>query len=264
MQSLNGLSEKKSKSEKEELVNEGVTFTKRMKDVKVVDQKGIVSLIQVPIEEDEYIHVSKEDAVAVVDEMVDNGFISDKEAKKLKDSLGETYDQIMGEGGIMGIEEKESCECGGNCGNGKGMSNMGQTANKGFARDDSSTSTRLLDKMWSPLIVRKYYVASWPLYVGIISDCNLNDLDTTVLRIIDEAQELGFLNGNIQDVRNFCGFMSDQLDKHYDSIKKGSVEGLGIAWYVDKMMCSSLSKDMMVHKSCRDEFYSILKVLPHI
>jgi len=142
--------------------------------------------------------------------------------------------------------------------------NMGQDANAGLARDDSTTSTRLLDKQWSPLLIRKYYVENWPLWVGIISDCNLNDLDETVLKIIDKSRELGFLDGNIQDVRNFCGFMSDSLDKHYDSIKKGSIEGLGIAWYVDKCFCSSLAKDMMVHKSCRDEFYSILKILPHI
>ncbi len=142
--------------------------------------------------------------------------------------------------------------------------NMGKVANAGMTGDDSKTSTRLLEKNWSPLIVRKYYVANWPLYVGIICDCNLNDLDQVVLNTVDEARDLGFLNGNIQDVRNFCGFLSDQLDNYYNSIKKGSVEGLGIAWYVDKMFCSSLSKDMMVHKSCRDEFYSILRILPHI
>ena len=142
--------------------------------------------------------------------------------------------------------------------------NMGKEANAGMTRDDSSTATRLLEKNWSPLIVRKYYVANWPMYVGLITDCNLNDLDQVVLRIIDEGERLGFLDGKIQDVRNFCGFMSDQLDKHYSSIKKGSVEGLAIAWYVDKMFCSSLAKDHMVHKSCRDEFYSILKILPHI
>lgn len=154
-------------------------------------------------------------------------------------------------------------ECKGEC-NIECTKNMGEVANKSMTRDDSQTATRLLDKQWSPLIVRKYYVESWPLYVGIICDCNLNDLDETVLKIIDEARKLGFLDGNIQDVRNFCGYMSDQLDKHYNLVKKGSVEGLGIVWYVDKMFCSSLQKDMMVHKACRDEFYSIIRTLPHI
>ena len=142
--------------------------------------------------------------------------------------------------------------------------NMGEEANKGFARDDSKTSTRLLDKQWSPLLVRKYYVSNWPCYVGLITDCNLNDLDIVVQKVIKEAEQHGFLDGNIQSCRNFCGFLSDKLDEHYDNIKKGSVEGIAVAWYVDKCFISSLSKDMMVHKSCRDEFYSILKILPHI
>jgi len=142
--------------------------------------------------------------------------------------------------------------------------NMGQHANQGFTRDDSKTTTRLLYKNWSPMIVRKYYVSNWPCYIGLITDCNLNDLDQVVMNIINDAEKYGFLDGNIQSCRNFCGFMSDEIDKHYDSIKKGSVEGISIAWYVDKCFISSLSKDYMVHKSCRDEFYSILKILPHI
>ena len=142
--------------------------------------------------------------------------------------------------------------------------NMGKHANAGFARDDSSTSTRLLDKMWSPMIIRKYYLCSWPCFVGLITDSNLNDLDQVVLKTIDEAEKHGFLNGNIQDVRNFCGFLSDSIDKHYSSIKKGTIEGCGIAWYVDKLFCSSLSKDFMVHAQCRSEFYSIINTLPHI
>jgi nucleoside 2-deoxyribosyltransferase len=142
--------------------------------------------------------------------------------------------------------------------------NMGKEANVGFTRDDSKTSTRLLDKQWSPAIIRKYYVSNWPCYVGLITDCNLNDLDKVVHKVIDEAEKHGFLDGNIQSCRNFCGFLSDKIDEHYDNIKKGSVEGIAIAWYVDKCFISSLSKDFMVHKSCRDEFYSILKILPHI
>jgi len=142
--------------------------------------------------------------------------------------------------------------------------NMGEIANAGFTKDDSLTSTRLLQKSWSPMIVRKYYVADWPCWIGIISDCNLNDLDQVVLNAIEEGDKLGFLDGNIQSCRNFCGFMSDKIDEHYSNIKRGSVEGLAVAWYVDKMFISSLKKDEMVHKSCRDEFYSIIKVLPHI
>jgi len=160
----------------------------------------------------------------------------------------------------------ENCACKDdvNCSNPDTKRNMGKEANAGFARDDSMTATRLLDKQYSPLLVRKYYVENWPLWVGIISDCNLNDLDEIVLNVIEDARKLGFLDGNIQDVRNFCGYLSDRIDKHYSSIKRGSVEGLGVVWYVDKMFCSSLAKDFMVHNSCRSEFYSIINTLPHI
>jgi len=142
--------------------------------------------------------------------------------------------------------------------------NMGKEANAGMTRDDSSTNTRLLDKNWSPLIVRKYQYSGWPLFVAIICDANLNDLDTVVNEITDSAAQNGFTNGTIQGVRNFCGFLSDGIVKYYDSIKKGSVEGVLICWYVDKMWCSSAFGDMMVHNKCLQEVMFIINTLPHI
>jgi len=141
---------------------------------------------------------------------------------------------------------------------------MGKSANAGLTRDDSLTATRLLDKNWSPLIVRKYQMESWPLYIGIICDCNLNDLDTVIYDARDEAEKFGFLDGNIQDVRNFVGYLSDAIKKHYNAIKKGSVEGVAVLWYVDKMFCSSLDGDFMTHYSCKMELYQIVNTLPHI
>lgn len=140
--------------------------------------------------------------------------------------------------------------------------NMGQEANQGFARDDSSTGTRLLDKNWSPLIVRKYMKEGWPFYIGIICDANLNDLDQTVNMITREAKS--FLNGGIQDIRNYCGYVSDKLVEHYDEVKEGCVEGIAVLWYVDKMFCSSLYGDFMTHAPCKAELYAIINTLPHI
>lgn len=140
--------------------------------------------------------------------------------------------------------------------------NMGEKANKGFTRDDSSTNTRLLDKHWSPLIVRKYQKEGWPMFVGIICDANLDDLDSKVNEISEEGKQ--FLDGGIQGVRNFCGFLSDELFKHYDSQKKGCLEGLAVLWYVDKMFCSSLFGDFMVHASCKQELFGIINTLPHV
>ena len=144
------------------------------------------------------------------------------------------------------------------------MTNMGEEANAGMTRDDSKTATRLLDKNWSPLIVRKYQMEGWPLFISLICDANLNDLDEVVYRIHDEAVEKGFVGGNIQDGRNYCGFMSDQIKAHYHGIKKGCVEGVAVLWYIDKCFISSLYGDFMVHASCKQELFAIINTLPHI
>ena len=141
---------------------------------------------------------------------------------------------------------------------------MGQEANMGFTRNDSKTSTRLLDKNWSPMIVRKYQMLGWPLFVGIICDANLNDLDQLVYDLSDKAREHGFMDGNIQSVRNYCGFLNDGIVNHYNSIKRGCTEGVMVCWYVDKLFCSSAFGDLMVHEKTVMEFYQIVNTLPHI
>ena len=142
--------------------------------------------------------------------------------------------------------------------------NMGKQANSGMTRDDSSTTTRLLDKNWSPLIVRKYQMEGWPLFISLICDANLNDLDEIVYKIHDEAVEFNFVDGTIQGGRNYCGYMSDKLKEHYDGIKRGCVEGVAVLWYIDKCFISSLYGDFMVHSSCKNELFMIINTLPHI
>ena len=142
--------------------------------------------------------------------------------------------------------------------------NMAEQANAGMVRDDSSTSTRLLDKNWSPLIVRKYQMQGWPMYIGIICDANLNDLDEVIYNIMEEAEKNGFISGTIQGVRNACGFLNDGIVKFYNAKKRGVAEGVIVCWYVDKMFCSSAYGDFMTHEKCAMEFYSIIKTLAHI
>lgn len=162
------------------------------------------------------------------------------------------------------MREQQVEACGGkeidNC----TLPNMGQDANAGQTRDDSSTATRLLDKNWSPLLVRKYQYQGWPLFISLICDANLNDLDAAVYRIGEEAKALGFVNGTIQGSRNFCGYMSDKLVDHYDKVKRGCVEGVAVLWYIDKCFIASLYGDFMVHASCKAELYAIINTLPHI
>ena len=142
--------------------------------------------------------------------------------------------------------------------------NMGEVANAGMTMDDSQTATRLLQKNWSPLIVRKYQIEGWPCFIGIITDCNLNYLDNLIYDLKEQAKNLGFLNGKIQDVRNFCGYLNDEIVKYYNNIKRGSCEGVMVCWYVDKLWVAAAFGDLMVHEKCVSEFYHIVNTLPHI
>ncbi|MCF8019829.1 MAG: hypothetical protein K9L62_10500 [Vallitaleaceae bacterium] len=143
-------------------------------------------------------------------------------------------------------------------------SNMSEQANAGMTRDDSTTNTRLLDKQWSPLIVRKYQMKGWPMYIGMICDANLNDLDKVVNKVMKEATELSFVDGTIQGARNTCGLLSDRIVEYYDNIKEGVTEGVMVCWYVDKCFISSAYGDLMTHNKCAMEFYSIIQTLAHI
>ncbi len=129
-------------------------------------------------------------------------------------------------------------------------------------------STKLLDKHMSPMVVRKTHAYGWPLYVALICDENLDDLD---YMIHSTAAKLGKpKDGSLQQARNFCGMMGEELGKHYDSKRTGCVEGMAVLWYIDKCFISSLGagiyggSDFMNHASCKSELYSILTILPHI
>ena len=132
---------------------------------------------------------------------------------------------------------------------------------KPIGLSDVNTSTRLLDKHYSPLIVRKYQMEGWPLFVALICDVSLSDLDQVVQGFANDQDEKA---DDIQWVRNFCGSLSDSLFTHYDDIKSGCVEGIAVLWYVDKMFVSSLWGDFMTHASCKQELYAIINTLPHI
>lgn len=130
--------------------------------------------------------------------------------------------------------------------------------------ETEKVSTALLDKNFSPLIVRKYSWANWPLFVSLICDISLSDLDSVVNKCYDDLKEKGMISNDIQAVRNCCGYLSEKITEHYDNIKRGCVEGVAVIWYVDKLFCSSLTNDYMVHLSCKLELFSIINTMPHI
>lgn len=124
-----------------------------------------------------------------------------------------------------------------------------------------NTSTRLLGKNYSPLIVRKYQMHGWPLFISLICDISLSDLDNVVYNF---DSDWGDIKDDIQEVRNYAGALSECILDHYNMKKRGSVEGIAVLWYIDKCFISSLYGDFMVHASCKQELYSIINTLPHI
>ena len=124
-----------------------------------------------------------------------------------------------------------------------------------------SVNTRLLNKNYSPLIVRKYQFKGWPMFVSLICDADLSDLD----QVVNAAEQAhGEIKEDIQSVRNWCGFLSDYIVEHYNKVKPGVTEGVAVIWYVDKCFVSSCYGDLMTHTKCAIELYSILNMLPHI
>lgn len=133
-----------------------------------------------------------------------------------------------------------------------------------YGLDDSQVSTKLLDKNFSPMIIRKYTRIGFPLYVHLICDENLDDLDFIVHDCIDYCKKNGILKNSIQSLRNFTGILSEKINDHYDAKKRGCVESLGVIFYADKMIISSLQGDSMNHLSCRLELYQCLNLMTQI
>ena len=118
----------------------------------------------------------------------------------------------------------------------------------------NDTFTRLIDKHYSPLVVRKYTHWGFPIYVGIITDDDITNLDESVVQWMVVHKAEGWVN-NIQKVRNLAGALTEFLSELY-----GHAEGIGVVMAVDKCLISSLYGDMMNHAMCRQEFYFLLNL----
>lgn len=115
--------------------------------------------------------------------------------------------------------------------------------------------TKLVEKNYSPLIIRKYTKWGFPLFVALITDDDLSDLDEKVLNFFKDEREVK----NVQDARNICGALSDYLIKCYPK-----TEGVAVVAYFDKLMVSSLWGDFMNHTPCRLELYTLLIMMTNI
>jgi len=133
-----------------------------------------------------------------------------------------------------------------------------------YGIEDSSVATKLLDKQFSPAIIRRYTRLGFPLFVHLICDLNLDDLDEIVHNCIDVCREKNILTNSIQSLRNFAGILSDTLNEHYDKKKRGAVESIGIIFYSDKLLIMSLQGDCMNCFSCRQELYYGIQIMTQI
>ena len=112
--------------------------------------------------------------------------------------------------------------------------------------------TRLTEKAHSPLVIRKVTRFGFPIYVGIITDDDLDSLDRAVVGFIKSNLDR-WKSDSLQDKRNLAGELVDVLVETF-----GKLEGVAVVFYIDKTCISSLFGDFMNHAMCRQEFYTLL------
>jgi hypothetical protein len=120
--------------------------------------------------------------------------------------------------------------------------------------DSNDVFTKLVDKHYSPLVIRKYTHWGFPIYVGLITDDDLTKLDEFITGFMGLYAKEGWVN-NIQTLRNLAGALTEQLNTAY-----AKSEGVAVVFYVDKCFISSLHGDFMNHTACHIEFYGLLQM----
>lgn len=118
-------------------------------------------------------------------------------------------------------------------------------------KEKSKELTRVSGKHYSPLTIRKYTRPGYPLFVALITDDSLEDLDV----FITTNFKLEDLGKNIEEIRQQIGTITNDLVEHY---KKA--EGVAVIAFADKLVISSLWGDFMVHAMCRQELYFLLNM----
>lgn len=142
----------------------------------------------------------------------------------------------------------------------RGFDKASREFNKGIPDEGRKKPvTKLLGKNHSPMIIRKFQGFGWPLFVALICDQDLEDLDEVVTGFIQDCDEIQL--NNIQMLRDFNGSLSQVLVDHYNEKKYGCVEGVAVISYWDKCLCSSLYGDHMTHHQCRTELFTLLNMM---
>jgi len=142
-----------------------------------------------------------------------------------------------------------------------------QLAGKRMGMNDDGCNTNLISKNYSPMFIRKFNataVTNWPMYISMICDEDVSDIDMVVNGALDAYEEAGLIGNDLQAMRNLTGIVSETLSRYYNAKKKNCVEGIAITLYVDKAYIQSLSGDFMNHGQCRAEYTAALNMMTQI
>lgn len=121
-------------------------------------------------------------------------------------------------------------------------------------QEQAAALTRLTEKAYSPLVIRKITKFGFPIYVGIITDDDIDTLDQVVVEFI-RGNLTKWKSDSIQDKRWLAGALCDKLTGVF-----GKTEGVAVTLYIDKTCISSLFGDFMNHAMCRQEYYFLLNM----
>jgi hypothetical protein len=123
--------------------------------------------------------------------------------------------------------------------------------------NNEKTFTRLVDKHYSPMVIRKTTRLGFPIFCAIITDDDLTSMDDVINAYIDKNRD-GWTD-NIQKIRNFAGGLVEHLRESYPR-----TEGAAAIVYADKCMVSSLHGDLMSHVGCKVELGDLLNMMTQI
>jgi hypothetical protein len=121
--------------------------------------------------------------------------------------------------------------------------------------EEQIAHTMLMNKHYSPMVVRKTSTWGFPVFVALITDDDLADLDQVILKFMLDAKAVNGWSDNIQKMRNLAGAMVEMLNNRYPK-----VEGSAVIIYSDKCFISSLHGDLMTHLSCKVELFELLNM----
>jgi hypothetical protein len=80
-------------------------------------------------------------------------------------------------------------------------------------KKEDKVFTKLIDKHFSPLVIRKYTHWGFPIYIGMITDNDLSDFDKVVVEFMNDHAKEGRAN-NVQTLRNFAGPLIEYLNEY--------------------------------------------------